>query len=62
MAAAELAMPARLLAAADMFCTKCEQRPHRAGMPVEQAAQALAAEAKAGRLLRFIRSHSAADQ
>jgi DNA-binding CsgD family transcriptional regulator len=50
LAAAELAMPARLLAAADMFCTKCEQRPHRAGMPAEQAVQALAAEAKAGRL------------
>ncbi len=50
MAAAELTMPARLLAAADMFHTKCEQRPHRAGMSAEQAAQALAAEAKAGRL------------
>jgi HD-GYP domain-containing protein (c-di-GMP phosphodiesterase class II) len=50
MSAAELTMPARLLAAADMFHTKREQRPHRAGMPAEQAAQALAAEAKAGRL------------
>jgi len=50
MPAAELTMPARLLAAADMFHTKCEQRPHRAGMSAEQAAQALAAEAKAGRL------------
>ncbi len=50
MAAAELTMPARLLAAADMFHTKCEQRPHRAAMPAEQAAQVLAAEAKAGRL------------
>ncbi|MGH3420030.1 MAG: HD domain-containing phosphohydrolase, partial [Streptosporangiaceae bacterium] len=49
-AAAELSMPARLLAAADMFHTKREQRPHRAAMPAEQAAQALAAEAKAGRL------------
>ena len=43
-------MPARLLAAADMFCTKREQRPHRPGMPAEQAALALAAGAKAGRL------------
>ena len=50
MPAAELTMPARLLAAADMFHTKCEQRPHRAGMPAEQAAQALAVEAQAGRL------------
>jgi HD-GYP domain-containing protein (c-di-GMP phosphodiesterase class II) len=50
MSAAELTMPARLLAAADMFHTKCEQRPHRAGMSAEQAAQAIAAEAKAGRL------------
>ncbi len=50
MPAAELTMSARLLAAADMFHTKCEQRPHRAGMSAEQAAQALAAEAKAGRL------------
>jgi DNA-binding NarL/FixJ family response regulator len=50
MPAAELTMPARLLATADMFHTKCEQRPHRAGMSTEQAAQALAAEANAGRL------------
>lgn len=50
MAAAELTMPARLLAAADMFRTKCEPRPHRAGMPAGQAADALAAEARAGRL------------
>ena len=50
MPGAELTMPARLLAAADMFRTKCEQRPHRAAMSAEQAAQALAAEAKAGRL------------
>jgi hypothetical protein len=50
MGAAELAMPARLLAAADMFHAKCEPRPHRAAMPAGQAAQALAAEAKAGRL------------
>ncbi len=50
MSAAELSMPARLLAAADMFHTKCEHRPHRAGMTTRQAAQVLVAEAKAGRL------------
>ncbi len=48
--AAELSMPARLLAAADAFHTKREPRPHREAMPAEQAAQALAAEAKHGRL------------
>ena len=48
--AAELSVPARLLAAADMFRTKCEPRPHRPAMSTEQAAQTLAAEAKAGRL------------
>jgi HD-GYP domain-containing protein (c-di-GMP phosphodiesterase class II) len=50
MSAAELSAPARLLAAADMFHTKCEPRPHRASISPERAAQALAAEAKAGRL------------
>lgn len=50
MSAAELTMPARLLAAADMFHTKGEQRPHRAAMSVKEAAHALVAEAKAGRL------------
>lgn len=48
--AAALTMPARLLAAADMFHTKCERRPHRAAMSTEQAAQVLAVEAKTGRL------------
>jgi HD-GYP domain-containing protein (c-di-GMP phosphodiesterase class II) len=48
--APELTMPARLLAAADMFHTKCEQRPHRASMAAGQAVQTVVAEAKAGRL------------
>ena len=48
--AAEQTMPARLLAAADMFHTKCESRPHRAALSTEQAARALAAESTAGRL------------
>jgi HD-GYP domain-containing protein (c-di-GMP phosphodiesterase class II) len=48
--ATELSMPARLLAAADMFHTKREQRAHRPALSAEQAAQALAAEANAGRL------------
>lgn len=48
--AAELTVPARLLAAADMFHTKREPRPHRAGLSGEQAVRALAVEARAGRL------------
>ena len=48
--ATELSMPARLLAAADMFHTKREPRPHRPAQSAEQVAQALAAEANAGRL------------
>ena len=43
--ATELSMPARLLAAADMFHTKREPRPHRPAQSAEQAARALAAEA-----------------
>jgi HD-GYP domain-containing protein (c-di-GMP phosphodiesterase class II) len=48
--ATELTMTARLLAAADMFCTKREPRPHRPAMSAEQAAEAVASEANAGRL------------
>ena len=48
--AAEQAMPARVLAAADMFHTKCETRPHRPAMPAAEAAFAVAAEARSGRL------------
>jgi HD-GYP domain-containing protein (c-di-GMP phosphodiesterase class II) len=48
--AAELTMPARLLAAADTFHAMCEPRPHRDPLIPERAAEALAAEANAGRL------------
>lgn len=48
--ATELSMAARLLAAADMFCTKREPRPHRPALSAEQAAHVVASEANAGRL------------
>ena len=48
--AAELALPARLLAAADVFHAMCEPRPHRERVEPDQAAEALAREASAGRL------------
>jgi HD-GYP domain-containing protein (c-di-GMP phosphodiesterase class II) len=48
--AAELTMPARLLAAADTFHAMCEPRPHRDPLVPEQAAEALAAEANRGHL------------
>ena len=48
--AAEVAMPARVLAAADMFHTKCESRPHRQAMSAAEAASALVGEARSGRL------------
>jgi len=48
--AAELTMPAKLLAAADTFHAMCEPRPHRDPLIPERAADALAAEANAGRL------------
>ena len=47
---AELALPARLLAAADAYHAMTEPRPHRAAMPPDQAAQTLGNEASAGRL------------
>jgi DNA-binding NarL/FixJ family response regulator len=43
-------MPARLLAAADVFRAICEPRPHRPAPGPERAAEALTAEANAGRL------------
>ena len=49
-ASRELSMSARLLAAADAYQTKTEPRPHREALRAEQAADHLAAEAKAGRL------------
>jgi HD-GYP domain-containing protein (c-di-GMP phosphodiesterase class II) len=47
---AELAMPARLLAAADAYHAMCEPRPHREPIAPEQAAEILGEEASAGRL------------
>ncbi len=47
---ADLTMPARLLAAADAFSAMCEPRPHRPAVGPERAADALTAEANAGRL------------
>ena len=45
----ELGFPARLLAAADAYHAMTEPRPHRGPLPPEQAAQAVAEEATAGR-------------
>ena len=47
---ADLTMPARLLAAADVFYAMGEPRPHRPALEPEQAAEVLTAEANAGRL------------
>jgi HD-GYP domain-containing protein (c-di-GMP phosphodiesterase class II) len=46
---AELAFPARLLAAADAYHAMTEPRPHREAVPPEQAARELGREATAGR-------------
>ncbi len=48
--AAALALPARLLAAADAYHAMTEPRPHRAALSPEQAAVTLSQEARAGRL------------
>jgi len=48
--AAELALPARLLAAADAFHAMCEPRPHREPVAPKRAAENLGCEASAGRL------------
>lgn len=48
--AAMLSPSARILAAADVYHAMTEQRPHRAAVPVEQAAAELRREARAGRL------------
>jgi HD-GYP domain-containing protein (c-di-GMP phosphodiesterase class II) len=50
--AADQPAAARLLAAADMFQTKTQARPHRAALPAEAAAELLTEEARAGRLDR----------
>ena len=47
---AELPIPARLLAAADVYHAMTEPRPHRQALASEQAAETLGAEASAGRL------------
>ena len=49
-AGAELALPARVLAAADAYRAMTELRPYREPLPAEQAADELAREASAGRL------------
>jgi HD-GYP domain-containing protein (c-di-GMP phosphodiesterase class II) len=48
--AAELALPARLLAAADAFQAMCEPRPHREPLAPKRAAENVGREASAGRL------------
>jgi HD-GYP domain-containing protein (c-di-GMP phosphodiesterase class II) len=48
--AASLPVEARVLAAADAFAAMTEPRAHRAALPASEAAAALAAEARAGRL------------
>ncbi|HEX2232817.1 MAG TPA: HD domain-containing phosphohydrolase [Thermoleophilaceae bacterium] len=49
-AGAALSMPARLLAAADVYHAMCEPRPHREPIGRGQAAEILGQEASAGRL------------
>lgn len=48
LSAASLTPAARLLAAADAFHSMCEPRPHRPGLPPEEAARELSEEASAG--------------
>jgi HD-GYP domain-containing protein (c-di-GMP phosphodiesterase class II)/DNA-binding CsgD family transcriptional regulator len=48
--AAQLTIPARVLAAADAFHALRSPRPHRAALPPERAAAVLRGEARAGRL------------
>ena len=48
--AAALGAGARVLAAADVYHAMTERRPHRPGMPPDQAADELRKEARAGRL------------
>jgi HD-GYP domain-containing protein (c-di-GMP phosphodiesterase class II) len=49
-AGAELPLPARLLAAADVYHAMTEARPHRDALPPERAAEELGRGASAGRL------------
>jgi HD-GYP domain-containing protein (c-di-GMP phosphodiesterase class II) len=48
--AAEVVMPARILAAADAYQAMTEDRPHRAALTADQAAQQLLADARRGLL------------
>jgi HD-GYP domain-containing protein (c-di-GMP phosphodiesterase class II) len=48
--AAEISPSARILAAADSFAAMIQDRPHRAAMDPEHAAEELRGEARAGRL------------
>jgi HD-GYP domain-containing protein (c-di-GMP phosphodiesterase class II) len=48
--AAEISVPARVLAAADRYHTMTEDRAHRNGRAPEQAVERVVAEARAGRL------------
>jgi len=48
--AADLPLPARILAAADMFHAKLEPRPYRSALTRAQAAEIVMAEARSGRL------------
>lgn len=50
LAAAGIPMAGRILAAADCYHTKLEDRPHRPALPAARAAEFLRQEAKAGRL------------
>ncbi|WP_051217904.1 HD domain-containing phosphohydrolase [Nocardioides insulae] len=45
-----LTIGARVLAAADRYCTLVEDRPHRSGLPAARARQRLDADVRAGRL------------
>ena len=47
--AADLTMPARLLAVADAYVAMGQPRPHRPALEPERAAEAITAEANAGR-------------
>jgi HD-GYP domain-containing protein (c-di-GMP phosphodiesterase class II) len=49
-AAAVISVPARILAAADAFAAMTEARPHRAALAPEQAAAAVTADARSGRI------------
>jgi HD-GYP domain-containing protein (c-di-GMP phosphodiesterase class II) len=50
LAAANLSMPARLVAAADAYHAMTEPRPHRPALEARHAADVMAAQARAGRL------------